>query len=152
MVALAEKFNGHVHLLVQLEPDEDGYPRYSTEEVDARALGDDLYEIQGIPVFARSLARGDIVRVAEREGSLWVHEVAKESTHATIRVLPWDTSIQAEIVGEFNEIGCLAYWTRYGMVAIDVPEEEIKNAITRLDNGQEAGRWDYDVGCMPQQE
>jgi len=93
---LVDNDKGHVHLLVQLERDEDGYPPYSTEEVDARALGDDLYEVQGIPVFARSLAPGDVVRVAEFENNLWIHEVVSESAHTTVRVLPWSKSIRGD--------------------------------------------------------
>jgi hypothetical protein len=56
------------------------------------------------------------------------------------------------IVREFNEIGCLAYWTQYGLVAVDVPDGAIADVIARLNTGREGGRWDYDIGCMPQQE
>lgn len=66
---------GHGH--VTLQRDEDGYPPYEVEEIDASPVGGGRYRIEGIPVFVHGLARGDIAKVARTVGDerTWVTEV-----------------------------------------------------------------------------
>src|SRR5688500_15841993 len=107
----------HVH--VSLERDEDGYPPFDVEEIDATELGRDRFRIEGIPVFVYGMARGDVVRVERAPGDdrLWVTEVVTSGDHWTSRVLPADETALQRVAQQFVALGCHAHATPFGMVA-----------------------------------
>lgn len=92
-----------VHIFVALEKDERGYPPFHTEEIDACIVSPDVVRIEGIPVFVRGMARGDLVkvkRVAGQSGEvqLWATGTEFASAHWTTRVLPVVTASLVAVV------------------------------------------------------
>lgn len=140
----------HVH--VALERDENGYPPFDTEEIDASSLGGGRYRIDGIPVFVSGLAKGDIVKViATRDDDRrWVTEVLEPSGHLTARVVPWDIDALRDVAARFRSLDCLAQATDYGVVAIDIPPSAPAGRVMEaLKKGRVAGEWDFDMGVAP---
>ena len=140
------------HVYVAIEPDEDGYPPYKTEEIDAVEVDPGRYRIEAVPVLARGLARGDLVKVVRVVGDarLWVADVVEESGHWTARVIPASVNDLASVAQSFTDIGCLAYSTPFGLVAVDVPSEvEQGRVMQTLTRGRDEGIWDFDMGVTP---
>jgi predicted RNA-binding protein with TRAM domain len=140
------------HIYVSLDRDEDGYPPYEVEEIDASESGNGLYRIEGIPVFVYGISRGDLVKVVQVKGDsrLWIAEVVKVSDHWTVRVLPRRGLALTEVAVEFSEVGCDAYPTPFGLVAIDVPSHvKAEDIMDRLNRGRTIQRWDFDLGVSP---
>jgi len=140
------------HVYVALEKDEDGYPPFDTEEIDASALGGGRYRIDGIPVFVLGLAKGDIVKVvtARDDDRRWVTEVLEPSGHLTARVLPWNADALEEVAARFKSFDCLAQVTPYGVVAVDVPPSApTEHVMEVLKKGRATGEWDFDMGVLP---
>jgi hypothetical protein len=145
---------GQHHVYVPLIRDEDGYPPVDAEEIDATKVSSGQFRVESVPVFAYGLARGDVVRAA-RSGSddrLWVTEVLISSPNWVARVIPRGDFDTATIVRRFQELGCRAHATRYGLVAIDVPPEAIASSVLdQLAEGQDiAQSWYYDLGVSPE--
>lgn len=139
------------HIYVSLEKDEDGYPPYDFEELDATPVGGDRYRIEGIPVFTYGLARGDIVRVTRFVGDmrLWAAEWLENSGHWTSRVITFGDTDKEGVVTTFTAMGCDAY-VSLGLVAIDVPPDvAADDVMEELRRGRSSGAWDFDVGVRP---
>jgi len=143
-----------LHIYVKLERDEDGYPPYEVEELDALELDEGMCRIVGIPVFARGLAVDDVVAVTrlETDGTLWATTVEAPSGHWTARVVPWiaGPADAATVVATFLRAGCRAHATPFGPVAVDVPPTVPANRVMDLlEGGRIHGDWDFDIGVGP---
>lgn len=141
------------HVYVSLERDEDGYPPFDVEEIDATSLGGARYRIEGIPVFVYGLAPGDVVKVVRVHGEerLWVSEVLEQAGHWTSRVVPKDLATLDDVASLFQELGCRAHATPFGLVAVDVPASTPAGPVRDLlDTGAASGRWHYDLGVAPE--
>jgi hypothetical protein len=141
------------HVYVELQRDKDGYPPYEQEEIDAAPLGSGRFRIDGIPVFAYGLAKGDVVqgvRVAGEDDRVWVSEVLEPGGHWTARVLPADAAALDQTADRFSRIGCDAHSTPFGLVAVDVPPKTPADAVMKvLEEGRSSGEWDFDLGVAP---
>jgi hypothetical protein len=140
------------HVYVALEREEDGYPPFDAEEIDASSLGGGRYRIDGIPVFVSGLAKGDIVKVvATRDDDRrWVTEVLEPSGHLTARVLPWNADELGDVAARFRNLDCPSHATPYGVVAVDVPPSTpTERVMEALEKGRATGEWDFDMGVAP---
>jgi predicted RNA-binding protein with TRAM domain len=141
------------HVYVELTRDEDGYPPFEIEEIDAAPLGSGRFRIDGIPVFVYGLAKGDVVkgvRVTGEDERIWVSEVLEPGGHWVARVLPADKSALDRTADRFTDIGCHANSTPFGLVAVDVPPKTSADAVMKvLEDGRSAGEWDFDLGVLP---
>ncbi|GAA2739201.1 hypothetical protein GCM10009867_34300 [Pedococcus aerophilus] len=149
---VAEDHSGRpVHVFVALEEDEDGYPPYEAEELDAVMRPDGACTIVGTPVFTSGLAVEDIVSVVEVEdGQWWVTDVLLESGHGVVRVVPLGETSFDVVVEALARLGCRAHETSFGLVAADVPPEvDAPSLLALLAAGREDGRWDFDLGVEP---
>ena len=139
------------HIYVSFTRDSDGFPPYEVEEIDATSVGAVRYRIDGIPVFAYGLSRGDVVtavRVVGDDERLWVEKVVEQSDHWTVRVLPKDESELSTVAQVFHEIGCTAQVTPFGLVALDLPADSSRDqVIEALKTGRSQGAWDFDIGA-----
>ncbi|MFC8519584.1 DUF4265 domain-containing protein [Streptomyces sp. NPDC057257] len=141
------------HVYVSLERDEDGYPPFDEEEIDATEMGGGRFRIEGVPVFVYGLAVGDVVKVARVHGDdrLWVTEVVEQAGHWTSRVVPKDPAALDDVASLFQELGCRAHATPFGLVAVDVPASAPAGPVLALlDQGAAAGRWHFDLGVGPE--
>lgn len=140
------------HLLVALERDEDGYPPYDTEELDAVAVGAEQYQVTGAPAFVHGIAPGDVVRAvrAESDDQLWVVSVVRSGDRWLARVVPRGEAGLADVVRRFEDLGCDARPTPFGLVTVvvppDVPPRELLGVLR---DGQDAGRRYFDLGVAP---
>ena len=141
------------HVYVELQKDEHGYPPYEIEEIDAAPLGSGRFRIDAIPVFVYGLAKGDVVkgvRVIGEDDRIWVSEVLEPGGHWTARILPVDAATLDETADRFTKIGCHAYSTRFGLVAVDVPPKTSAQLVMEvLEAGRSTGEWDFDLGVAP---
>jgi hypothetical protein len=98
----------NVHLYVALERDEDGYPPFEVEELDATPVSENSYRIDAIPAFAYGLAPGDVVRATHPpdDDRLWVVEVLRASENWVARVMHRSGTEAADVVQRFESLGC----------------------------------------------
>jgi hypothetical protein len=136
------------HVYVELQRDKDGYPPYEQEEIDAAPLGSGRFRIDGIPVFAYGLAKGDVVQGVRVAGE--DDRVLEPGGHWTARVLPADAAALDQTADRFSRIGCDAHSTPFGLVAVDVPPKTPADAVMKvLEEGRSSGEWDFDLGVAP---
>ena len=136
-----------VHLLVQLQRDEQGYPPFEAEEIDAVELGGGLCRLESAPTFARGLAVGDVVRAVAWEGGLWVDALHEPGGHSTMRVVGLRGSRTDEAARLVQDLGCAVSTGQLDLLVVDVPPGvRVADVTAALEPGRVAGRWDYDVG------
>jgi Domain of unknown function (DUF4265) len=139
-----------------LDAEDDDWPPVASEGVWAQAVGDDEYELENVPWFARNVAYGDRVRIErDDDGVAWVQERLAWSGRYTIRVIPLQGGSSQErvdrVVNSFVPLGaeCESALPAYRIVALDIPSSarvgEIKALLQR---GSDAGWWEYEEGCI----
>ena len=146
------------HIQVSLARDGDGHPPYEFEELDATSARRYFcrrvrYRIDGISALVYGLSRGDVVTVVRVVGDderLWVEKVVEQSDHWTLRLLPKDEAELGTVAQVFQEIGCTAQVTPFGLVALDLPADSSRDpVIEALKTGRSQGAWDFDIGVGP---
>lgn len=137
------------HIYVSMQPDADGYPPVSVEELDATALGGGRFRIEGIPIFARGLAVGDVVRVAKVDGDdrYWVYEMVESADHWTVRLLPAKHEEPDQVAAEMARLGVASHPTPYRLVVVDLPPSDNRDHVYRsIEEGLAGGRWQVQIG------
>ncbi len=103
--------------------DDDEWPPYPAEQIDAVLLSHDLAEIRGVPWFVTNLSRGDIVKV-RHDGIGYVGgTVVSRGGHSTVHVMATSMEEIAPIVDRLQALGttCSSGLTP-PMLTVDVPE------------------------------
>jgi hypothetical protein len=136
------------HLLIGLEQDEDGYPPFKAEKLDAIEVGDHRFRLDAVPAFAFGVAKGDVVRVERYEGDLWIVELLEPSGHSTVRLIGLGTNSVETPRGALEDLGCATANTVIdGMISVDVPPSvEFETVYEYLMRGQATSTWDFNVG------
>jgi hypothetical protein len=145
-----------VKIVCTVEPETDDWPPVATEGVWARALGNDEYELDNVPWFARGLAFCARVRADnDDDGVLVVRERIAWSGRYTIRVIPLGEAPALdqirEVVDAFSQLGveCEGALPSFKLVALDIPPSaDLKAIKSRLREGEVDGRWSYEEGCV----
>lgn len=141
-----------VHVHVALDRDEDGYPPFDTEELDAVAVGGDEYRITGAPAFVYGIAPGDVVRAvrADVDERLWVVAVVRSADSWVARVVPRGDGRLVDVARRFQDLGCDARPTPFGLATVVVPPDvPAPDVLGLLREGEDAGRWYFDLGVGP---
>jgi len=142
----------HVRLAV-----EGGWPPVAFEELEARPLRDDCYQLLSPPTFAVRLAIGDVVSVEFQESSepeqVWVDSVVKSGGHSTVRVVFIQAAGQEPEEGlrrDLKGLGAQVYETGFqGLIAVDIPGEVDYRAVREiLGEGESRELWDFDEGAI----
>lgn len=147
----SEGFGRRVKVAFPLERDSDNYPPFASESLWCRPLGDDLFEVDSIPFFARLVALADVVRAREgTDGTIRLEELIDHRGHCTIRIVPVNRVETATIRHAFQGLGCESEWSeQWGMVALDVPSEANLRAVrAAVEEGHRSGRWDYEEAAL----
>lgn len=117
---------------------------HSGESLWADHLGENLFEIRNIPIFAYGVNFLDVVTVCEDdEGVLQVKEVVRESGHHTIRVFFVDGKSSDENLNRLNDfkgenIGS-EKWND-DLYALNIPpQRNYEQFITELENLESKG-------------
>ncbi|MFV0458561.1 MAG: DUF4265 domain-containing protein [Actinomycetales bacterium] len=142
-----------VHVYVSLERDEDGYPPFDVEELDAIDLGGGEFRITSAPAFVYGLAPGDIVQGKKiaQDMRVWVVEVLRSSDNWLACIMPRDRYDIVDILEQFRLLGCDARVTQYGLVTVVIPARvAVTPIMKRLQDGQDATcKWYFDLGVAP---
>jgi Domain of unknown function (DUF4265) len=148
-----------VKLCFELEPEEEDWPPVRTENVWARPVGGDEYELENIPWFVRGVAIGDRVRASrDDDGVLTFRDKIAWSGRYTIRVIPTAEGSSREqieeVVAAFQPLGaeCEGGLPAFKIVALDIPPAARLSEIkTLLEQGEAEGRWEWEEGCVDDQ-
>lgn len=93
-----------------------------TEQLWARRVGVDVFEICCIPFFLYDVALGDIV---ETDGDWLVRDVVKPSGRYVFRVWFGDTFYpRDEVAVGLEDLGALLEWSSPDLLAVDAVDEE----------------------------
>lgn len=131
---------------------QDAWHGFAEEVMWARKVGDERYELQNTPFFAKGLAFLDVVNVRRRGGRLVVVNTETPSRRSTYRAFVKQDAprLQVErVLTRLSELGCTyesyqdACWTLY---AIDVPAHAIDGAYGVLEEAERQRLLDFEEG------
>jgi Domain of unknown function (DUF4265) len=137
-----------MRLHIRLRQVESGYPPFAAEEVEATEVGDHRFRLESVPAFAFGLAKADVVSVGHYGAEAWIERLVEASGHSTVRVIALRPNTIEAPVRALEALGCSTSPTVIDrMVAVDVPPTADFDAVRAyLATGQEASKWDFNVG------
>ncbi|GHJ47459.1 hypothetical protein Cs7R123_48010 [Catellatospora sp. TT07R-123] len=145
----------YVKIWFALDQDENGWPPASSEGLWAVRLSAQVVRLDNTPWFVRNVACGDVFAVErDDQGQWWAGERLRWSGHCTIRVVPFRDGALAgslrDVLDRFSPLGVSGEGIeQFGMVALDVPPTaDIAMVRLRLVEGEDAGWWEYEEGCV----
>ena len=96
---------------------------FAGETLWAEPLGDNLYRLENIPVYANGYAYGDVVRCEEVDSFLEVKALVQDSGNGTIRIAfaDPDSAEALSVLNDFSSLNCEYEKTGSKMVAISLP-------------------------------
>jgi hypothetical protein len=120
------------------------------EQLWARRLGPNRFELCCIPFLAYGLALGDVVETETRDGhEFLVARVAERSGRYTMRVWFLDTAVADEVAERLTGLGALLEWRGHWsrLLAVDAANEKMTHAVAEaLRPHEDAGRLHYETG------
>ena len=119
------------------------------EELFAKRITEDLFEVCCIPFFLFDIALGDVVATAPREDLDYVvTKVVESSGRYVFRVRFGEASRpRGEIAEELRALGSLIEWFSRNLLALDaIDQEHAQRVVDFLDARAEAGQLTYDSG------
>lgn len=128
--------------------DEDEWPPYPAESVEAVLIAHDLAEIVAVPWFLTNLSRGDIVRV-RHDGIGYVGGViVSRGGHSTLHVMAAGDDELVPVVRALADLGASV---RSGleppMLAVDVPERASLSQVVQVLTAAESMTCAFTVAC-----
>jgi hypothetical protein len=144
------RHSNRVPLIVRLEKDAEDYPPFENEQLWCFPLGEGLFRVENIPLFARGLAWGDLVTAeADDDQVLRFQGRAEPSGHSTFRLFVKDRQPLPAILERFERLGCRSETAFDKLVALDVPPTvAMKELREVLEHGREQGQWEYEEACL----
>lgn len=128
--------------------DEDEWPPYPAESVEAVLIAHDLAEIVAVPWFLTNLSRGDIVRV-RHDGIGYVGGViVSRGGHSTLHVMAADDDELAPVMRALADLGAqVSSGLEPPMLAVDVPEAASLDRVVRVLTAAESMTCAFTVAC-----
>ena len=136
----------HVHFALQQE---DGWPPFHIEELDATRLDTQRAVVTRPPSFVPGLAVGNVVEVSERDGQLWDRRVVAQSNNSTLRLMGrhGHTVRLAEDVAVRH--GCQVFATQLeGLSVVDVPPAVDYRPLEHDLRQHDGDWWEYEEACL----
>ena len=136
-----------VEVLFPLVDDEE-WPPYPAETIDAVLIAHDLAEVQGVPWFVTNISRGDIVKV-RHDGIGYVGgPVISGGGHSTIHVMATTEAELAPIVQGLTALGATALsGLTPPMLTVDVAESIPLAGILDLLAAAESLTCAFNIAC-----
>lgn len=136
-----------VDVMFPLIDDED-WPPYPCEMLDAELIAHDLAEVRGVPWFVTNVSRGDIVKV-RYDGIGYVGGViVSRGGHSTVQVM---ATSEDELTPIVDRLAALGVGTHTGLVPpmliVDVPETCSLAAVLEIMSEAESMTCAYTVAC-----
>lgn len=128
-------------------PEKDQPRRF--EQLFAKQVGEDRFEICCIPFFVYDIALGDVVVTSPRGDRKYVVEkVAEPSGRFVFRVWFGDSfQPRDEIAGELRGLGSLIEWSSRNLLAVDAVDHEHAQLVADfLAEREKAGHLVYETG------
>lgn len=142
-------WQGEADSLVHVKVRERAISRQILEQLWARRVSHDTFEVLSIPFFACGVAPGDIVRTETEAGIDRVLQgVMKASGHLVFRVWFGDSpspTIRVELLNEAQRLGCLVEWSSQRLLAIDGPPQTAEAIACLLYARLQSGDLLYEV-------
>ena len=139
-----ERANFIIHAAL---PEEDRPKRF--EQLWARQLGDDRFEVCCIPFFVFDLALGDVVATTPRDGRKYlVNRVVEPSGHYVFRAWFGQSYYpRDEIADGLKALGSLIEWSSRNLLAVDAADGEHAQVVAHfLMEREKAGHLIYETG------
>lgn len=116
--------NQTLSLKFLLDVDDDGWPPVSSENLLAKQICDEKYEILVAPFFIQNLSAGDVIRVEfDEDGVVQNWKIKVESKRSTVWVLCNDFSQIDFTLERLKKHGCnVERLKQFGLIVLDVPE------------------------------
>lgn len=128
---------------------DEGSPQWGWEQLWARQLGADRFEICCIPFFLYDLALGDEVQTGLKgEDEYVLQRVVKQSGHYTFRVWFGNSehpNSRSSVPEELERLGCLMEWNSPNLMAVDAPESLAQEVANLLYSRQQLGYLHYET-------
>jgi hypothetical protein len=136
-----------VDVLFPLVDDEE-WPPYPAEMLDAVLIAHDLAEVRGVPWFVTNVSRGDVVRV-RHDGIGYVGgAIVCRGGHSTVHVMATSEDELAPIVASLATLGAAtASGLMPPMLTVDVPETCSLAAVLDVLSAAESMTCAYTVAC-----
>lgn len=146
-VTLIESDGRVVDVMFPLIDDED-WPPYPAENIDAVLIAHDLAEVVGVPWFVTNLSRGDIVRV-HHDGIGYVGGViVSRGGHSTLHVMAASDEELAPVVRDLTALGVdVRGGLEPPMLTVDVPEDVSLNVAVGILTAAESMTCAFTVAC-----
>lgn len=143
--------NRPVHVILPVVRDENGYPPFDEEEVDATSLGQGLWRLESSPTFSYGVARGDIVRATSGEyGAHRATEVVSSAGNWCARVVPANGASVEDVQSVLRGFGWEVHTTEYQLIVVEFDADvDPVPSVLLLERGQIEGRWHFDLGVDP---
>lgn len=128
--------------------DDEEWPPYPAEQIDAALISHDLAEIRGVPWFAANISRGDIVNV-RHDGIGYVGgTVVSRGGHSTVHVMAATEAELAPIVAELTALGAVAAGgLTPPMLTVDIPESVALDPVLDVLTAAESMTCAHTVAC-----
>jgi hypothetical protein len=129
---------------------EDTSARWKWEQLWAKQISEDHFEICCIPFYVHDLALGDVVETGlEGEERYVIQRVIKQSGHYTFRVWFTDPDARETVPEEIVRLGCLIEWrwSTSNFLAIDASTDILAQTIANLlYEREQLGYLEYETG------
>ena len=145
-----ETVTDRVKIAFSLTRDSDGYPPADWEHLWAIRRGENEYELDNVPFFAKGVSSGDLVSVTSDQDQLKFGMVLKYGGHSTLRVIVFDSSQKESIRSDLAKLGCETEGSHLpDLFAVDVPPNvELASVIGYLVNKAEEDTLDYEESAV----
>lgn len=119
------------------------------EQLFARQLGDDRFEVCCIPFFLYNVALGDVVLTTPKEDRKYVMKGVVEPSGRYVFRVWFGESFQPrdEIAQELTELGSLIEWSSRNLLAVDAADErQAQRVADLLAEREQLGQLIYETG------
>lgn len=122
---------------------------YAIESAWAEKEGD-YYKLDNILFYAPNYSLGDIVKVENINGQLYVRELVQASGHSTIRIIFYDNELINTTEDWLIKMGCSFEGSDIRtLIAVDIPPDVNYTPIREyLTEGEDRDEWSYQESCL----
>lgn len=122
---------------------------YAIESAWAERVGD-YYKLKNILFYATDYSWGDVLKVEDRNGEIYVTELLEQSGHSTVRVIFFSKEVIQQTLDKLIKYGCSYEGSNIStLFSVDIPPK-VDYAIIKkiLEEGEVNDLWSYEEACI----